>query len=260
MGRLGQRWGHQAVGRPARPAPRSSWPSSAPRRPTSCATTSCGASTTLPDGAGWPSSTAPGMDGSSSNGSSGWRPRSSGGSRLRRDPPVRVVLGRRGDDRHQDLHPHLPRRAAEALRGPAGRSAQALEAHRRGLAPTAKWAAYEDATEDMLKLTDQHPTAPWDVVSAEQKRHGQRRGTPHGHLAHGRGDASLGDRRAPFAATTTTRASNPTASSRAPLGPRARRRPTSGVIRGIHWRWTSAGHRSAPSPARSETQRCRPGS
>ena len=36
----------------------------------------------------------------------------------------------------------------------------------------AKWAAYEDATEDMLELTDQ-PTAPWDVVSAEQKRHGR---------------------------------------------------------------------------------------
>jgi polyphosphate kinase 2 (PPK2 family) len=33
-----------------------------------------------------------------------------------------------------------------------------------------KWAEYEDAVEDMLALTDQ-PTAHWDVISAEQKRH-----------------------------------------------------------------------------------------
>ncbi len=33
-----------------------------------------------------------------------------------------------------------------------------------------KWADYEDAVEDMLALTDQ-PNAPWDVISAEQKRH-----------------------------------------------------------------------------------------
>jgi polyphosphate kinase 2 (PPK2 family) len=33
-----------------------------------------------------------------------------------------------------------------------------------------KWGDYEDAVEDMLALTDQ-PTAPWDVISAEQKRH-----------------------------------------------------------------------------------------
>ncbi len=36
----------------------------------------------------------------------------------------------------------------------------------------AKWAEYEEAIEDMLELTDQ-PTAPWDVVSAEQKRYGR---------------------------------------------------------------------------------------
>jgi AMP-polyphosphate phosphotransferase len=36
----------------------------------------------------------------------------------------------------------------------------------------AKWGAYEDAVEEMLELTDQ-PTAPWDVVSAEQKRYGR---------------------------------------------------------------------------------------
>jgi len=33
-----------------------------------------------------------------------------------------------------------------------------------------KWAAYEEAVEDMLTLTHQ-PTAPWDVISAEQKRY-----------------------------------------------------------------------------------------
>jgi polyphosphate kinase 2 (PPK2 family) len=35
-----------------------------------------------------------------------------------------------------------------------------------------KWSQYEEAVEDMLVHTDQ-PTAPWDVVSAEQKRYGR---------------------------------------------------------------------------------------
>jgi polyphosphate kinase 2 (PPK2 family) len=35
-----------------------------------------------------------------------------------------------------------------------------------------KWGDYEEAVEDMLAFTDQ-PTAPWDVIPAEQKRYGR---------------------------------------------------------------------------------------
>ena len=126
------------------------------RRPTSCATTGCGASgRRCRAGAGWRSSTAPGTAACWSSASRASPTDERVAARLRRDQRLRADARRRGHGARQVLAAHLRRGAARALRGARGRPAEALEAHRRGLAqPRASAPPTSEAVEDMLERTE----------------------------------------------------------------------------------------------------------
>ena len=111
---------------------------------------------------------AAGTAGCSSSGSRGTPPMSSGAGPTR-DRRVRADVGARGADPRQALAAHQRRGAAPpAVPLPRGRSARAVEADGGGLAQPGSNRG-TTARRRAVPRTD-HPSAPWDLIAAEDKR------------------------------------------------------------------------------------------
>ena len=107
------------------------------------------------------------------------------------DHRLRALPGRRGNGRHQALDAHVARGAAAPVHTAPGRSAQGVEADRRGLAQPGEAAAVRRRGVGHAAL-DERPVGALgrDLVGEQAQRAG--RGDRDGDPAHGGGDGALG--------------------------------------------------------------------